>query len=87
MQGVVTVALVVAGIVHLLPLPGVSGARRLEALDGIPVAEPDLGILLRHRAVLFGLLGGFLLAAAFRPELQAAALLPGFASASSHETV
>jgi hypothetical protein len=38
---------------------------------------------MRHRAVLFGLLGAFLIAAAFLPSLQLAALVAGFASVVS----
>ena len=38
---------------------------------------------MRHRAVLFGLLGAFLIAAAFLPSLQLAALVAGFVSVVS----
>ncbi len=74
--------LVVAGI-HLLPLSGVLGAARLTALYGIPIDEPNLAILMRHRAVLFGMLGGFLAYAAFTPRLQVAAVSAGFVSVAS----
>jgi hypothetical protein len=83
MQYIVTVALIIVGVIHLLPLPGVSGSRRLETLYGIPMADKNLEILMRHRAVLFGLLGAFILLAAFRPELQVAALVVGFVSVVS----
>lgn len=83
MRYVVSAMLVVAGIIHLLPLSGVLGAERLSALYGIPFDEPNLAILMRHRAVLFGLLGLFLGYAAFRPQLQALALVAGFASVAS----
>jgi hypothetical protein len=59
---------------HLLPLAGVVGASRLSALYGIAVVEPNLELLLRHRAVLFGVLGGLCIAAAFRPALQGVTL-------------
>lgn len=80
---IVRAGLLVAALIHLLPLAGVLGADRLQALYGIPVDGPDLAILLRHRAVLFGLLGGFLLVAAFRPALQGLGLVAGFASVLS----
>ena len=63
-----------------------SKAERLAGLYGLParlLEDPNLVILMRHRAVLFGLLGGFLLLAAFRPNLQAIALVMGFASVLS----
>lgn len=75
--------LVIVGVIHLLPLSGVIGGKRLELLYGIVVDGPDLAILLRHRAVLFGLLGAFLVVAAFRPAWQPAALVAGFVSVVS----
>jgi hypothetical protein len=80
---VVTAALVVAGIIHLLPLSGVMGSARLATLYGLPFDEPNLAILMRHRAMLFGLLGLFLIFAAFRPSLQTLAFLAGFVSVTS----
>jgi hypothetical protein len=83
MQTAISVLLIVVAIIHLLPLPGVLGAARLSALYGIPVEEPNLAILLRHRAVLFGLLGVFLGYSAFRPDLQPLAFAAGFVSVFS----
>ena len=51
----------------------------MQGLYGIPIDEPNLAILMRHRAVLFGLLGVFMLIAAFRPLYQPLALIAGFA--------
>ena len=59
--------LVVVGIIHLLPLSGVLGAERLAALYGLPFAESYPAILMRHRAVLFGLLGLFFIFATSLP--------------------
>jgi len=75
--------LIIAAIIHLLPAVGVLGAERLTNLYGLPFQEPNLLIMMRHRAVLFGLLGLFLLYAAFNPGLQAAALIAGVISAAS----
>jgi hypothetical protein len=69
--------------IHLLPLYGLLGAGALTALYGLDFADPSLQVLMRHRAVLFGIVGGLLLAAAFRPGLRTAALLAGFASVLS----
>jgi len=79
----VSAMLVVVGIIHLLPLPGLLGKERLAALYGIDFDEPNLAILMRHRAALFGLLGLFLLVAAFRPEWQGIAFVAGFTSVLS----
>ena len=75
--------LIIAGAIHLLPVTGVLGAERLTALYGIDLASPDLQILLRHRAVLFGLLGAFLVGAAFRAAWRPAALIAGWISVAS----
>ena len=76
-------ALLLAGIIHLLPLIGVLGGDRLNALYGLALDEPNLQILMRHRAVLFGLLGALLVAAAFVPGLRGLALLGGLISVVS----
>lgn len=83
MRYIVSATLVVAAIIHLLPLSGVLGGERLAALYGLDAPEPNLAILMRHRAVLFGLLGAFLSIAAFRPALQAIALAAGLISVVS----
>jgi hypothetical protein len=75
--------LTVVGIIHLLPLTGVLGVPRLQALYGVTITDPNLEILMRHRAVLFGILGAFLIYAAFRPGLQLAALIAGAVSVIS----
>jgi hypothetical protein len=83
MRFVVSAMLVAVAVIHLLPLSGALGSARLTALYGISFDEPNLAILMRHRAVLFGLLGAFLLLAAFRPAYQLAALIAGFVSVVS----
>jgi hypothetical protein len=75
--------LLVPAVIHLMPLYGLLGPAQLTALYGLEFADPSLQILMRHRAVLFGLLGALLLAAAFRPALRPLALIGGFASVLS----
>ena len=80
----ITIAcLTLAGIIHLLPLPGMMGASQLRRLYGVVGDDPNVVILLQHRAVLFGLLGLLLIAAAFRAELRAVALVAGLVSTVS----
>jgi len=83
MNKVISALLVVVGIIHLLPLSGVLGAERLAALYGIAFADANLQIMMRHRAVLFGMLGVFLLLAAFQPGLQVTAIVFGLVSTLS----
>lgn len=79
----ISILLAVVGVIHLLPLSGVLGAERLVALYGLPFDDPNLQIMMRHRAVLFGMLGAFLLYAAVRPDLRVIALVAGFTSTLS----
>ena len=83
MEKVVTGLLVLVGIIHLLPVSGVLGVERLAVLYGVSLSEPNIEILMRHRAVLFGLLGLFLVYAAFQPSLKPLAIIAGFVSVVS----
>lgn len=74
MKVVVTVSLLVVGAIHLLPAVGALGPRQLKGLYGIETTDPSIVVLLRHRAVLFGVLGAGFVTAAFVPAIQWAAL-------------
>ena len=71
----IDVMLGISALIHLAPVVGVLSAGRLEALYGVPVAGPDLAVLLRHRAVLFGILGGLLVAAIVHHDYRWLALV------------
>ena len=75
MKHAIAALLLVVAVIHLLPLAGAAGSRQLRALYGIEIDSPDLEILMRHRAVLFGILGGFFAYAAFVPALQPVAFV------------
>ena len=79
----ISLMLIIAGIIHVLPLAGVVGSERLAALYGLDFSDPNLAILMRHRAVLFGLLGVLLIYAAFRPSQQPVAFVAGLISAAA----
>ena len=83
MDKILSGLLVLVGIIHLLPLSGVLGADRLTTLYGITINEPNLEILMRHRAVLFGLLGFLFIYAAFSPSIRLFAIIAGFISVLS----
>lgn len=75
-----TVLVLVAAAINLAPAAGALSAERMSALYGVGLGDPNLEILMRHRAVLFGLVGGLLLVAVFYPPLQATAYVVGFVS-------
>jgi hypothetical protein len=80
MKLIVPATLLLVALLHALPLAGVLGAARLSALYGIDMPEPNLALLLRHRAVLFGLLAALLASAALRPALHGVGLAAGLVS-------
>ena len=83
MKPLVPLTLVLVALLHALPLAGVLGAAKLQALYGVDARDPALELLLRHRAVLFGLLAAGLAWAAWQPALRGAGLLAGIVSVAS----
>lgn len=79
-HGPLAAALLLAGLINALPLVGVFGSQRLQALYGMAFDDPALRVLIRHRAVLFGLLGGGMMAAAFIPHWRAPMAVVGLIS-------
>ncbi|MES2684911.1 MAG: phosphopantetheine adenylyltransferase [Pseudomonadota bacterium] len=79
-QTALAAALLLAGVINALPLIGVLGAERLQSLYAMRFDDPSLRILMRHRAVLFGLLGGAMMAAAFIPHWRVPLAVAGLLS-------
>ena len=80
MEHLFTLLVLVAAAINLAPVLGAVAPRRMTALYGVDLKHPNLQILMRHRAVLFGLVGGLLLAAAFHPPLRTLGYAVGFTS-------
>jgi hypothetical protein len=80
MKRLVSVLYLIAAAGNLLPALGAISAARLEALYRVPIADANLAVLMRHRAVLLGIVGALLAGAAFRPAWRPIALAAGFAS-------
>ncbi|MFK8012212.1 MAG: hypothetical protein AB8B80_09245 [Marinicellaceae bacterium] len=83
MQNIIKLMLIIVAIIHLLPISGVLSVDRLAVLYGLSIRNPNLEILMRHRAILFGILGLFLLYSAFKPKIQFLGFIAGFASVIS----
>ncbi|MFD6397627.1 hypothetical protein [Nocardia sp. NPDC060249] len=62
--------LVVVGVVHVLPSIVALSPRRASAVYGITVEDPDLVLLLRHRAIVLALIGVGLIIASFTPLIR-----------------
>ena len=72
--------MVAVGLMNLYPIIGVISADALTNLYGVTILDNDLLILMRHRAVMLGIIGTFMVIAAFRPGLQSAAIIAGLTS-------
>lgn len=83
MRHLITATLLIVGIIHFLPFVGAFSTSKIFGLYGVAVSDPSAEILLRHRAVLFGLIGAILIAGAFTPSIQPAAFTIGVVSVTS----
>ncbi|MDO8839913.1 MAG: hypothetical protein Q7V31_13395 [Parvibaculum sp.] len=79
-QIVIGVIFVLVGLLNAYPAVGMLGAKQLRGLYGLTFTDANLLTLMQHRAVMLGLVGLFLIVAAFRRELQPAGFVLGFAS-------
>lgn len=82
-EKIITFLLLIIAVIHIIPVSGFAGVARLELLYGIPIAGNDMEILMRHRAILFGILGVFFVYASFTPSLQPLAFIAAFATLAS----
>jgi len=67
--------LFLVGVINFLPIVGVLSLDKINQLYGLAVTDNNLAILLRHRALLFGLVGGFIFYSVFNPRYQVAAIV------------
>ncbi|MBV1933223.1 MAG: hypothetical protein KUG59_00930 [Parvibaculaceae bacterium] len=74
MHIVIGILLALVGLINFAPIMGIIGAERLGALYAYSFEDPNLVLLMRHRAVLFGLVGGFIFYSIHQPSLQPLAM-------------
>jgi len=80
MERIISALLVVVGLINFLPILGVLSAEALANGYGINPPRGDLLILMRHRALLFGIVGALIISSAFLRHLQVVAVIAGFVS-------
>jgi hypothetical protein len=61
---------VTVAVIHLTPVAGCFGPAALNRLYGQKFDDPTTQLLMRHRAVLFGILGSFIAVAATTSFLE-----------------
>lgn len=71
----IPVLLFIVGVINFLPVVGVLSAEKLSQAYSIDLLDNNLVILMRHRALLFGVVGGFILYSVFVPSYQCAAMV------------
>lgn len=76
----VPAAYLVASLVNLTPIVGVISDMQLLALYDIEQPAQDVALLMRYRAILFGIVGGLILAAVFKQEWRMLAAVAGLTS-------
>ncbi len=75
MNNVIAVLLFIVGLINFLPVMGVLSAAKLSQAYSINLESNDIVILMRHRALLFGVIGGFIFYSLYEPFHQPAAML------------
>jgi hypothetical protein len=83
MRFITPLALLLAAAIHLLPVSGAFSNAALFKLYRVQLTDPNLIVLLRHRAAMFGVIAVFMLVACFETSLRPAAFAVGFASATT----
>ena len=76
----VSATFLLVGLVNAATVAGLLGGSALRRLYGTTPADPATAVLLRHRAVLLGLLGAALVVAAFVPAWRIPAGTAGLVS-------
>jgi len=80
MELAISLGLVISGLINFLPIVGIFGSEKLDSLYGITIKDADLLILMRHRAILFGLIGTFMFASTWVKDWQIPAMSIGLVS-------
>lgn len=82
-----SICLAVAALINLAPMIGVMSAAQISRLYGIDADDPNIEILMRHRAALFGILGAFMLIGAAQSGWFWPALTAGLVSMSAYAAI
>ncbi len=75
MSKLVSILLIAVGVINFLPVFGMLSASTIEQAYSVQLQDNNLIVLMRHRALLFGIVGSFILVSVFVPLYQTAAML------------
>ena len=74
MNKIIMTLLIIIGLINFLPVIGVISSNKITQAYSVELVSNDLAILMRHRALLFGIIGAFILYSAFTPQFQVIAM-------------
>jgi hypothetical protein len=74
----ISALLIIVGLVNGVPVVGLISSRQVQRQYGLNELDANLAILMRHRAVMLGIVGGLLIASAFIPAWRSVAMIAGF---------
>ncbi len=80
METIFRITLFLAGIINIIPSFLAIFPEKIAKSYGIEVPDVNYELLLRHRAVLFGIIGGLLLFSAISKKYYEVALVSGLVS-------
>ena len=83
MRSFIALAYLLAAIVNLAPAIGALCDELLVQLYAVQIHSTEISLLLRHRALLFAIIGGLLLAATVMEDLRTQAGIAGLGSMSA----
>ena len=78
------IILFATGIVNFIPALIAFFPTKIKNAYGVAILESDSELLLRHRAILFGIIGGFMLFSALTQKYYVPATVGGLISMSSY---
>ena len=82
-----SLCLALAALINLAPAVGALSGPQVSRLYAVQVDDPNLEILLRHRAVMFGAIGGVMLAGATQAEWFWLAVVVGVVSMAGYAVI
>ena len=80
MKYLVASLFIIPGLINFAPIVGALSNEHISRLYQIENLSPDVALLLRHRAFLFGIIGVFLICSAFQMNLRTPATLAALVS-------
>lgn len=80
MKQLIAALFIIPGLINFAPILGVLSNEHLAKLYLVNNLNPDIALLLRHRALLFGIVGAFIFYSAFQTHLRTYATIAGLVS-------